>query len=215
MIRMSKLIVPGLDTPLDMILPAGMSAILVTAREQESSLLIRLLLGFTPPEGGELVVCDSLPSSLSESQLIEFRRKIGVIYHDGGLVSNLNIWDNLTLQLAYHTPMRRQELEDRGREAIARVGYTGSLTVLPSRLTMYQRRLIAFARALLVEPDLMIYQAPLDGLSHGEERHFLDLMQEYHQKGIDRTALFLTAYPEAFRDFSFDFTYSTGGTSAP
>lgn len=212
MIRACNLTVSGLDNPLDMVLPAGMSALLITTRDSESVVLIRLLLGFTAPDSGELVVCDSVPATLNDTQLVEFRRRLGVIYHDGGLVSNLNIWDNLTLQLSYHSPLRRQEMEERGMEAIRRVGYNGSLTVLPNRLTIFQRRLIAFARALLVEPDLMIYQASLDGLTHHEESQFLELLGEYHNEGLDRTALFLTSYPEALKGFPFDFTYHTGGT---
>jgi phospholipid/cholesterol/gamma-HCH transport system ATP-binding protein len=210
---MTKLMAHGLEAPLDMILPAGMSALLVTARESENRALVKLLLGFQPPESGDLVVYDEMPASLNDAQLIDFRRKIGVIHHDGGLVSNLSVWDNLTLQLSYHSSLRRSELEDRGTAALQRVGYNGSLSALPSRLSIFQRRLLAFARALLVQPDLMIYQAALDGLTHGEETLFLGLMREYHQQGLDRTALFLTSYPEALKGFDFDFIYTTGGTT--
>lgn len=213
MIRMTKLLTNGLNVPFDMILPAGMSALLVTTRESENSTLLKLLLGFQAPDSGELVVYDVMPTTLNETQLIGFRRKIGVIHHDGGLVSNLNIWDNLTLQLSYHTKLHRSELEERGMAALKRVGYIGSLSVLPSRLTIFQRRLLAFARALLAEPDLMIYQAALDGLTHDEASAFLELVREYHQQGLDRTTLFLTSYPDALKGFDFDFTYATGGTT--
>lgn len=215
MIRMTGLKTAGLSRPLDMVLPAGMAAVLVTSRERESDAVVRLLLGFQPPLAGELVVNGAAPYGMKENLLIDYRRNIGVIYHDGGLVSNLNIWDNLTLQVAYHRGLSRADLEAAGIAALRRVGYDGSLTHLPSRLSRYQRRLICMARALLAEPELMIYQSSWDGLTPEEGRCFLTLAREYHQQGLDRTALFLTQHPEALKGFEPDFTYTTGGTAWP
>lgn len=215
MIRMSRLKVAGLSRPLDLILPAGMAALLVTSRQRECDAVVRLLLGFQPPQEGELVVNGTFPYGLRENLLIGYRRRIGVVYHDGGLISNLNIWDNLTLQLAYHGNLRRAGLEAAGIAVLRRVGYDGSLTILPSRLSLYQRRLICMARAMLSEPELMIYQSTLDGLTTDEGSVFLDLAREYHQQSLDRTALFLTPHPESLKGFELDFTYTTGDTTAP
>jgi len=215
MIRMSRLKVAGLSRPLDLVLPAGMAALLVTSRERECDAVVRLLLGFLPPEEGELVVNGNYPYGLRENLLIDYRRRIGVVYHDGGLVSNLNVWDNLTLQLAYHGSLRRADLETAGLAILGRVGYDGSLSVLPSRLSRYQRRLICMARAMLAEPELMIYQSTLDGLTPDEGAVLCDLARGYHQQGLDRTALFLTSHPETLKGFELDFTFTTRGTTLP
>jgi len=215
MIRMTGVKTAGLTRPLDMVLPAGMSAVLVTSREREGDAVVRLLLGFQPPLEGELVVNGNSPYGMRENLLIDYRRKIGVIYHDGGLVSNLNVWDNLILQLSYHGSLRRADLEAAGNAALKRVGYEGSLTVLPSRLSLYQRRLICMARAFMSVPELIIYQSTLDGLTPDEVAVLCDLARGYHQQGLDRTALFLTSHPETLKGFELDFTYTTRGATLP
>jgi len=213
MIRMTGVKTAGLTRPLDMVLPAGMSAVLVTSREREGDAVVRLLLGFQPPLEGELVVNGNSPYGMRENLLIDYRRKIGVIYHDGGLVSNLNVWDNLILQLSYHGSLRRADLEAAGIAALKRVGYEGALTVLPSRLSLYQRRLICMARAFMSGPELIIYQSAWDGLTEEEGAWFLTLAREFHQQGLERTALFLTPRPESVKGFEANFTYTTGGST--
>jgi len=213
MIRMSGLTVANVCKSLDMILPGGMSALLLTSRDHDTDTITKILLGFQSPDSGEVVVNGTAPTSLRDNQFISYRRRIGLIARDGGLVSNLNIWENLTLQLAYHSALRRAELAESGLAVLKRVGYDGSLSVLPSRLTLYQRRQVSLARAMLAEPELMIYQSSVDGLTSDETTSILHIAREYHQQGIDRTALFLTSYPGPLEGFGFDFTYTTGGTS--
>lgn len=215
MIRMSRLKLAGVSRPLDLNLPAGMTALLVTSRQRECDAVVRVLLGFQSPLEGELTVNGVSPCGLRENLLIDYRRGIGVVYPDGGLVSNLNVWENLTLQLAYHGSPGRAELEKAARAVLGRVGYEGPLTVLPSRLTIYQRRLICMARAMLAEPELMLYPSTLDGLTPDEGGVIIALAREYHQQGPERTALFLTSHPETLKGYEPDFTYTTGGTTAP
>lgn len=212
MIRVSGLTIANVCNSLDMILPGGMSALLLTSRDHDTDIITRILLGFQSPDSGEVVVNGVTPTSLRDTQLISYRRRIGLVARDGGLVSNLNIWENLTLQLAYHSTLRRADLAESGLAVLKRVGYDGSLSVLPSRLTLFQRRQICLARAMLAEPELMIYQSSVDGLTSDESASILHVAREFHQQGIDRTALFLTSYPEPLKGFGFDFTYTTGGS---
>jgi ABC-type ATPase involved in cell division len=212
MIRMTEIVASGLDMPLTFTLPAGLSAAIHTSRELENDVLVRLLLGFQLPEGGSMMVNDVEPASLKESQLTDFRRNIGVIYNDGGLISNLNVWDNLTLQHAFFSGLKKTEIEARGRAALERIGYNGSLTVLPNRLSLFERRLLALARAMLNDPDLLICQSALDGLSREEQKLFCRIVWQFFNQGIDRTALFITTYPDSLKGLELDFIYNTGGS---
>lgn len=213
MIRFSQLVAEGLEAPFDMILPAGLSAAVITSRERENEAIIRLMIGFQQPLEGSLVVYDVNPLTLRDAQLSAFRRKIGIVYSDGGMISNLNVWDNLTLQLSYDGECRGVELESRGKSALQLAGYDGPLGILPGRLNLYQRRQIAFARILLAEPDLVVYHSFFDGLTRSEQTHLRFLAEEYHHQDLERTALFLTSYPDSLTGFEFDFIYNRGGIS--
>ena len=167
---MSEIVASGLDTPLSLTMPRGLSAAIQTSREKENDVIVRLLLGFQLPEHGIITVCDVEPGSLKDSQLSDFRRNIGVIYHDGGLISNLDVWDNLTLQFAYFSGLGKAEIRERGAEVLERVGYKGSIALLPGRLSLFNCMLVALARAMLSEPDLLICQSALDGLNREEQK---------------------------------------------
>lgn len=212
MIRITNLVSNGIEFPPEIILPAGLSAVIYTARELENEIIVRLLLGFTAPDSGEVSIYDDAPSRLREAQLVELRRKIGVVYLDGGLISNLNVWDNLTLQLSYMSSFKKSEIESKARSVLEQVGFDGPITVLPSRLTLYQRRIVAMARCMLAEPELMVYQCSMDGLSREEQATFRKIVRAYTDHGLGRASLFLTSFPESLKGMNFDFIYSTGGT---
>lgn len=214
MLCFSEVIAAGFDSPIDFILPAGESAAIITSRETENDALIRLILGFQTPLGGSFSLYDEQPAYMKESEIALYRKKIGVIYHDGGFISNLNLWENLTLQIAFEGLLKKDEMETLGLSVLEKVGYSGSPYVLISRLSLFQRRQVAFARALLASPELMIYHSTFEGVSRSEQKHLSTLAWEYHDRG-GKTALFLSTYPESLRGMNFSLTYNTGGTSQP
>ena len=214
MICFSGLIADNIDSPIDLSISAGESAAVITSREIEKDALVRVILGFIPATEGLFTLNDEQPAFLKESEISSYRKRIGVLYNDGGFISNLNLWENLTLQIAFEGVHGRSEIEELGMSALERVGYRGSPTVLLSRLSLFQRRQVAFARALLANPPLMIYHSTFEGLSRPEKEHLSKLAWEYHEEG-ERTSLFLTSNPESLKGMNFNLTYSTGGASSP
>jgi phospholipid/cholesterol/gamma-HCH transport system ATP-binding protein len=213
MVLFSKVVSAGVDTILDFSIPKGSSAGIVTARESENEVITRLLLGFVAPLEGSVSVDGAKPHLLNDRDISAFRKNVGVIYHDGGFISNLNVWENLTLQLSYDGSFRKAEIEELGAKALQTVEYNGSLFVLPNRLSIFERRQIAFARAMLMKPQLMIFQSTLDGLSRSEQNRLSSLALAYHGEGENRTSLFLTPYHDSLKGIQPDLTYSTGGAA--
>lgn len=213
MIFFSGVIADGIDSPLDFFISAGQSAAVITSREIEKDAIVRVILGFQTTIEGTFTLYDEQPAFLKESEITSYRKKIGVLYNDGGFISNLNLWENLTLQIAFEGAYGRKEIEELGIAALERVGYKGSPTVLLSRLSLFQRRQVAFARALLADPCLMIYHSTFEGLSRSEKEHLSNLAWDYHEKG-EKTSLFLTSNPESLKGMNFNLIYNTGGTSS-
>lgn len=210
----SEVIAEGLDTEIDLALALGQSAAIVTSRQSEIDAIIRLILGFLHPSQGEFSIYDQQPAFLRDSEISLLRKNIGVIYHDGGLLSNLNLWENLTLQLAFDAVLGRKEISELATTALSRVGYIGQTTESVSRLSLFQRRQVAFARAFMAKPALMIYHSTFEGLSRIEQKQLSSLAKDYHGEG-DVTSIFLSSYPESLHGMNFDYTYYTGGTSQP
>ncbi|NVO00352.1 MAG: hypothetical protein HXX17_13610 [Geobacteraceae bacterium] len=214
MICFSEILAEGIDSRLDFTLPLGNSAAIMTSRQSENDAFIRLILGFLAPDEGSFCIGADQPAFLKDSEIALLRRKTGAIYQDGGLISNLNLWENLTLQLAFEAVVPNKEIEQLAMAALSKAGYSGSYTASVSRLTLFQRRQVAFARAFLVKPDLMVYQSTFEGVSRAEQTQLSTLAWDYHRGG-EITSIFLTSYPESLRGMDFDFTYYAGGMSQP
>ena len=185
-------------------LPAGAIALLITARQVESDQLVRLLLGFSRPQAGEVSVLGEEVGSLSQKALVSLRRRVAVVFPSGGLVSNLKVWDNLVLALEYHCAFAQPEILARGEAALRRVGYQGGVMELPGNLSLYENRQVGLARAMLGEPRLMVYNTMLDGLRDGEKSGLTAAALEFHRESNERTSLFITSNPESVKDIPFD-----------
>lgn len=185
-------------------LPAGSIAALITSTRDENDLLARLMLGLTSPAAGSILVLGEDVGTAPERALNALRKRVAVVFPSGGLVSNLKVWENLVLPLEYHASCPRPEIEERGLAVLRRVGYSGKLMELPGHLSHYERKLIGLARAMLTEPDLIVYNAILAGLSGDEKGAIISAALEFHREKPGRSSLFMTPDPETVKDMTFD-----------
>ena len=195
-------------------LPRGSLAGVISSRQEENDLQVRLILGFARPVAGRLTVLDLEPGAASEKALIALRRRIAVLFPTGGLVSNLKVWENLVLPLEYHASCGQEEIEARGVAALGRVGYEGGLMELPAHLSLYQRKQVGLARAMLTEPSLLIYNSLLDGLSDRENAAMSAAALAFHRESEQRTSLFLTPNQETIKGLSLDSRILIKGSSS-
>lgn len=184
--------------------PCGSITAMITSRQDESDLLIRLILGLSKPVAGSITMLGEDVATESENALNDVRKRVSVFYPSGGLVSNLKIWENLVLPLEYHSTCPPSEIEERGLAVLRRVGYSGKLMELPGHLSLYEKRLIGLARAMLTEPRLIVYNAILAGLSDDEKNTIISAALEFHREQPERTSLFMTANPETIKYIPFD-----------
>lgn len=189
------LILPGM-LPLSFSLSPGEMAVLLTPKEELSARLARLLLGLERLVAGEVAICGQSPAQLPPKDLRQLRQRIGLLQGMGGLVSNLKVWENLTLPLYYHGQAGHQDIESVGLPLLNRVGYSGRLMELPGHLSLFQKKQIGLARAVITTPDLVIYESPEQGLNLEERAHFFRLIRQFHHERTGRTSLILSCHPE-------------------
>ena len=97
--------------------------------------------------------------------------------------------------------------------ALKRVGYTGGLMELPGHLSLYGKRQVGLARAILLEPKLIIYDEILAGLSGDQRGAISEVVESFHRESPGRTSLFLTANEEAVREIAVEERIAIKGSS--
>lgn len=182
----------------------GSSVLLITSREDESSALLRLITGLDFPASGFVQVMGQSVADLSADQLYQLRRRIGAIPFTGGLVSNLKMWENITLPLSYQSRSVNELLTTDTLSCLEQLGYNGEVMVLPAHLTLYEKRITAFARAILQQPQLMIYCNSLDGISHNSRARLAKAALDFHNATKDRTSLFMTSSMDVAKELDVD-----------
>jgi phospholipid/cholesterol/gamma-HCH transport system ATP-binding protein len=136
----------------------------VAAGEEECALLAKTIAGLAPLEDGKIVLLGREPGDLSRQELCSLRSRVGIVHPGGGLISNLKVLENVTLPLLYHSPESGRGIAERAIAALEQAGYRGNLFELPGRLSAFQRRVTGFARAIAMDPDLVVYDRLTDGL---------------------------------------------------
>jgi phospholipid/cholesterol/gamma-HCH transport system ATP-binding protein len=173
----------------------GTMTAVITSRENENAIFTRVVTGLARPESGRVLVLGQDLAGLSRDELNGLRRRVGVAYPDGGLISNLKVIENITLPLLYHSDLSAREIEETAVALLERLGYAGNIFGLPGLLPMYERRLTGLARAMAADPDVAVYDRLLDGLHEDERAFFLRTVSAFHGEKAGRTSIFLTSNP--------------------
>jgi phospholipid/cholesterol/gamma-HCH transport system ATP-binding protein len=188
---------------------AGCSVLVVTSREDESTALMRLLTGLIQPARGSVLIDGQDIAGLEKSQLYHLRQQIGVVPADGGLISNLKMWENITLPLMYHGGGVTAEAEQNALDYLAGLGYSGNIMAMPAHLTHHERCVASIVRMFLRQPRIILYINCLESGSAASRETFIRVTQGFHTAEKDRISLYLTSSPDLAGDLPVDMTVRT------
>jgi phospholipid/cholesterol/gamma-HCH transport system ATP-binding protein len=144
------------------------------------SVLIKHIIGLMFPDSGEVFVKDQSVSKLAMPELLELRRKIGVLFQDGALFGSMSVYDNVAFPLRQHTDMTEAAIAERVTQRLRDVGLGEAMDDAPSQLSGGMRKRAGFARALVMEPDVVIFDEPDSGLDPVRTALLCELIQEMH-----------------------------------
>jgi phospholipid/cholesterol/gamma-HCH transport system ATP-binding protein len=171
--------IPVLDG-LNVAIPDNTITVVLGPSGTGKSVLIKHLIGLMFPDSGDVVVKGQSVPSLAMTDLLALRRRIGVLFQDGALFGSMSMFDNVAFPLRQHTDMSEAQIQKLVRERINDVGLTEAINYFPNQLSGGMRKRAGFARALVMEPDIVIFDEPDSGLDPVRTALLCELIQEMH-----------------------------------
>jgi len=126
--------------------------------------ILRLISGQLRPDEGTVEVNGQLISSMPDRELRKFRRNFGVLLQDGALFTDLTVFENIATPLREHTDLPEPLIRRLVMTKLSAVGLGGIEERMPHELSGGMARRVAFARAVVLDPDIMLYDEPMTGL---------------------------------------------------
>jgi phospholipid/cholesterol/gamma-HCH transport system ATP-binding protein len=153
------------------------------------SVLLRLIIGLEKPDSGSVRIHGQDIAGLALDQMGEIRKKMGFLFQHAALYDSLTVERNVAFPLQHHKKtMSKSEQSDRVRQLLAEVGMEGDLEKMPSDISGGMQKRVGLARALALEPDILLLDEPtagLDPISAGEiDDLVLKLQAEHHMASI-------------------------------
>ncbi len=128
------------------------------------SVLLRLLIGLERPDAGSICIFGKDTTNLQMDQLNEIRLKIGFLFQEGALYDSLTIAENVAFPLRRHTKMSDADRQKKVRELLNSVGLDRDLEKMPGGISGGMRKRVGLARALALDPEILLFDEPTAGL---------------------------------------------------
>jgi phospholipid/cholesterol/gamma-HCH transport system ATP-binding protein len=125
--------------------------------------LLRLIGGQLRPQSGSIVVDGLDISKLARGELYELRKRMGMLFQSGALLTDLNVYDNIAFPLREHTKLPEPLIRDLVLMKLQAVGLRGARDLMPSELSGGMARRVALARAIALDPMMIMYDEPFAG----------------------------------------------------
>jgi len=151
-------------TGIDMKIPRGKVVAIMGISGSGKTTLLRLIAGWFKPTRGEIRVDGELTSAMDRDGLYKMRRRMGMLFQFGALFTDLSVYDNVAFQMREHTDLPESMIRDIVMMKLHAVGLRGAHNLMPSELSGGMSRRVALARAISLDPMLMMYDEPFTGL---------------------------------------------------
>jgi phospholipid/cholesterol/gamma-HCH transport system ATP-binding protein len=145
-------------------IPRGSVSVIIGRSGAGKSCLLKLLIGLLHPDEGEVRVNGINICSLRGRALNEIRSRFGMLFQGGALFDSLSVYDNVAFPLREKTRLSETAIRAKAHERLAQVGLTGIDEKFPAELSGGMRKRVALARALVSEPEILLFDEPTTGL---------------------------------------------------
>ena len=155
------------------------------------SILLKLAMGLLRPDSGRIHVLGEEITSMSERQLFELRRRVGIVFQESALFDSLQVWENVAFRLM-EEKIPFEEIERRVREVLRFVELERTYDMFPSELSGGMRRRVAIARAIITQPEVLLYDSPTGGLDPVTSNTIVELIMK--QRDVYKTSALMVTH---------------------
>jgi phospholipid/cholesterol/gamma-HCH transport system ATP-binding protein len=167
---------------LNMGLPEGKISMILGPSGTGKSVCIKHMVGLLYPDDGDVLVHGESVPNLQDDELFEMRKKFGVLFQDGALFGSMNLYDNVSFPLRQHTDKSEEEVSEIVMRRLREVGLADAGDKMPNELSGGMRKRAGFARALVLDPDIVLFDEPDSGLDPVRTALLCELIQEVHDE---------------------------------
>src|SRR5579864_1828698 len=172
-------------------LPRGETKAIFGVAGSGKSTILKLALGLIRPDRGHIYTLGQDISQMKEEDLFELRRKVGIVFQESALFDSLTVRDNVAFRLM-EEGVSEDEIERRVREALRFVELEHTVDMFPSELSGGMRRRVAIARAIITQPETLLYDSPTGGLDPVTSTTIIELIVK--QRDVYKTSSLLVTH---------------------
>jgi phospholipid/cholesterol/gamma-HCH transport system ATP-binding protein len=173
-------------------LPFGETKALFGVAGSGKSTLLKLALGLMQPDSGKITVLGNEITHLQEQEMFHLRERLGMVFQESALFDSLTVAENVAFRLMEERGVYDDEIDHRVREALRFVELEHTVGMFPSELSGGMRRRVAIARAIITQPELLLYDSPTGGLDPVTSNTIIELIVK--QRDVSKTSSLLVTH---------------------
>jgi phospholipid/cholesterol/gamma-HCH transport system ATP-binding protein len=174
-------------------LAKGETLVVMGGSGSGKTVLLRTIAGLLRPDAGQIRVFDQNIEGLTEEELLPIRRRLGYVFQGAALFDSLSVYENVAYPLREHMRLPEAEIRRRVVHFLSLVGLNDTiLAQLPSELSGGMRKRVGIARALVGEPEVMLYDEPTAGLDPTNSKLVAELIVQMRESGVCDSSIVVT-----------------------
>ncbi len=170
---------------IDLVAHRNETVVIIGGSGAGKTTLLRLIVGLERPTSGQILIDgEDIAGMTSERQLNRIRKKFGMVYQYAALLDSITVHDNIAFPLVEHTKLSKKEITERVLDKLEVLGLDPKVVArkFPSELSGGMRKRVGLARALMLEPPVLVYDEPTSGLDPNTSRLVDDLIESMRER---------------------------------
>lgn len=177
--------------------PKGMCMGLLGGSGMGKSVILRSIIGLEQPDSGQVIVQGQDITKLKEHEMADVRKKVAYAFQGGALFDSMSVFDNIAYSLREHTKTSEKEIKKQVMQTLESFGLEGNENLFPSDLSGGMQKRLGLARAIIIKPDVVLYDEPTAGLDPYNTRKIQEMILNLKDRGV--TSILVTHdMPSAF-----------------